>query len=101
MGLLGDFKSAIQLGKQFRSLNDTFRETQNTLADLGSEVKRLRMEWADHLDYTERAVGRWAKREQLDKKRAREAETEAPPTADLDQLIRDGSVSVGSYRPGS
>ena len=101
MGLLGDFRSAITLGKQFRALSDTFRETQNTLADLGSEVKRLRMEWADHLDYTERAVGRWAKREQLDKKRARDAEDAAQPTVDLDQLIRDGRVSSGPYRPAS
>ncbi|MEE8607915.1 MAG: hypothetical protein V3S55_09930, partial [Nitrospiraceae bacterium] len=93
MGLFGDFKSAIVLGKRFAELLDTFRETQNTLADLGSEVKRLRMEWADHLDYTERAVGRWSKREQLDKKRARDAEDAAPATIDLDQLIRDGSVN--------
>ncbi len=98
MGLLGDFKSAIQLGKQFRELSDTFRETQNTLADLGSEVKRLRMEWADHLDYTERAVGRWAKREQVDRKKARESESAAPSATDLDQLIRDGTVNLGSYR---
>jgi len=101
MGLLGDFKSAITLGREFRALSDTFRDTQNTLADLGSEVKRLRMEWADHLDYTERAVGRWSKREQLDKKRARDQAEETPPAVDLDQLIRDGNVSSGSYRSGS
>lgn len=98
MGFLGDFKSAIHLGKQFRELSETFRETQNTLADLGSEVKRLRMEWADHLDYTERAVGRWAKRDQVDRKKAREEADRAPSTADLDQAIKDGVVNLGTYR---
>jgi len=98
MGFFGDLKSAIVLGKRFATLSETFRETQNTIADLESEVKRLRMEWADHLDYTERAVGRWAKREQVDKKRAREREDTSPPTVDLDQLIRDGSVASGPYR---
>ncbi len=97
MGFFGDLKNAIQLGKQFRQLSETFRETQNTLLDLGSEVKRLRMEWAEHLDYTERAVGRWAKREQVDRKKARETEGAQPSTADLDAAIRDGRVDVGSY----
>jgi len=101
MGLFGDFRSAIELGKRFRALSETFRETQNTIADLESEVKRLRMEWADHLDYTERAVGRWAKREQVDKKRARQEAENAGPAPDLDQLIRDGSVASGTYRGSS
>lgn len=98
MGLFRDLKNAMRLEKGFRELRETFSDTQNSVRDLESEVKRLRMEWADHLDYTERAVGRWAKREQLDKKRARDAERGAPPTDDLDQLIKDGRVSVGTRR---
>ncbi len=98
MGFFASVRDVIKLQRVISDLQDTLRITDNSIRDVASEVKRLRMEWADHLDYTERAVGRWSKREQLDKKRAKDAEREAEPTDDLDQLIKDGRVSVGSYR---
>jgi len=95
MGLFSELRSALKLERSFRDLSDSFRETQKLVKDLESDVKRLRLDSSETTDYVERAVGRWSKRDQVDRKRAKEAEPVAPSTSDLDQLIRDGRYTVG------
>lgn len=91
MGILGELKNALKLERRFGEVLEAQREALQRLQDLESDHKRLRMEWADHLDYTERAVGRWTKREQVDRKKAkREAEVAPTSREELDRMIRAG-----------
>ncbi len=94
-----ELRSAIKLERSFRDLSNVFRETQDIVGHLESEVARLKLQASEVNDFVERAVGRWSKRDQVDRKKAREAEQEAPEQMDLDALIRDGRMSVGPSSP--
>jgi len=98
LGFLSELRSAIKLERSFRELSDSFRETQDIVGHLESEVARLKLQSSEVNDFVERAVGRWSKRDQVDRKRAKDAEPAVTPQLELDQAIRDGRVSVGSYR---
>lgn len=96
MGWLRDIRYAIKLQKGFRDLQESFASTQNLVRDLEAEVNRLRMQWADHLELTEKVVGRWSKREQIEKKKRKQEPED--DQYDLDELIKSGRLNLGSDR---